>query len=421
MSTLKRALTKVGYKLDDRFDRIWARWHSRLSRHGQALILLYRGYGTREVLRLQGRVLKDKNIPLSTDEDSTWDNIVSMYKRFNSAEIGGARVRGQVGDAEEEVLTDSEGYFELTLNPTMLPEGEVWHSVAVHLLEVPGGVKDVHVDEEGELDVSLNGVPTEAVGTVLVPNQNAQFGVISDIDDTIVRTNATNLLRMAQVTFFNNARSRLPFEGVAAFYQALQLGSTGQVFNPIFYVSSSPWNLYDLLTDFMDVHAIPAGPLFLQDYGLDRNKFISADHDEHKIARIERLLDLYPHLPFILIGDSGQADPEIYSTILEKYPDRILAIYIRDIHPAKPLDERDRDVQALVEKSREANVDLLLVPDTLAAAEHALANGWIREESLALVRADQQLDAASEPRPAEAAEQLAERVQSGLSPSQPVE
>ena len=120
---------------------------------------------------------------------------------------------------------------------------------------------------------------------------------------------------------------------MAAFYQALQLGDTGKVFNPIFYVSSSPWNLYDLLTDFMDVHAIPTGPLFLQDFGLDRDKFISADHDEHKITHIERLLDLYPKLPFILIGDSGQADPEIYSTILEKYPTRILAIYIRDIHP----------------------------------------------------------------------------------------
>ena len=77
----------------------------------------------------------------------------------------------------------------------------------VELLDVPGGAKDLHVDEEGEIDKSLNGVPTEAVGTVLVPNDDAQFGVISDIDDTIVRTNATNLLRMAQITFFNNART----------------------------------------------------------------------------------------------------------------------------------------------------------------------------------------------------------------------
>ncbi len=409
MSTLKRALAKVGHKLDNRFDRIWARWHSRLSRNGTALMSLYRGYGTAEVLYLQGRVLKDKHIALSTDEDSTWDNIVATYKRFNSAEIGGARVSAQVGDAVQEVLTDNEGYFDLALKPTSLPAGDVWHSVKVELLDVPGGAKELQLDEAGEVDVSLNGVPTEGVGTVLVPNDDAQFGVISDIDDTIVRTQATSLLKMVKITFFNNARTRLPFEGVAAFYQALQLGASGAIFNPIFYVSSSPWNLYDLLTDFMDVHGIPAGPLFLQDYGLDRDKFISADHEEHKITRIERLLNLYPQLPFILIGDSGQADPEIYSTILEKHPDRILAIYIRDVQPGKALAERDRDVQTLVEKARKAHVDLLLVPDTLAAADHALAHGWITEEALGLVRADQKLDAAAEPRPEAAAEQIAER------------
>ena len=72
--------------------------------------------------------------------------------------------------------------------------------------------------------------------------------MISDIDDTIVRTGATSLLMMLRVVLLSNAHTRLPFQGVAAFYGALARGASGQDSNPLFYVSSSPWNLYDVLS-----------------------------------------------------------------------------------------------------------------------------------------------------------------------------
>ena len=77
---------------------------------------------------------------------------------------------------------------------------------------------------------------------------------------------------MAKLTLLHNAHTRLPFEGVAGFYQALQRGRDGEAYNPVFYVSNSPWNLYDLLEDFLDVHGIPRGPLLLRDWSPRRSR-----------------------------------------------------------------------------------------------------------------------------------------------------
>ena len=202
-----------------------------------------------------------------------------------------------------------------------------------------------------------------------------RVGIISDVDDTILQTFATNLLRVAQLTFLQNAKMRLAFPGVAAFYQALQVGADGQQDNPIFYVSSSPWNLYGLLTEFMALHDIPAGPLCLRDLGIDEDKLITTGHGSHKIEHIEQILTTYPTLPFVLIGDSGQKDPEVYAKIARRFPERILAIYIRDVTE----DKRDAEVVGI---SAELNTPMLLTPTSLAAASHAAQLGLISQSQL---------------------------------------
>ena len=196
------------------------------------------------------------------------------------------------------------------------------------------------------------------------------------MDDTILQTDATNLLTAARLTFLENARTRQPFEGVSAFYRALQSGPDGKKMNPIFYVSSSPWNLYDLLTEFMAHNDIPVGPLMLQDFGLEPDVIIHADHLEHKMAKIKRTLEFYDDLPFVLIGDSGQHDPEIYQEVVRTFPGRIKAIYIRDVS----LDERDAQVKSIADQLK-GDVEMLLVPDSNAAAEHAASIGLIARET----------------------------------------
>jgi phosphatidate phosphatase APP1 len=151
--------------------------------------------------------------------------------------------RAAVGD-EVRATTDEEGYFELTLDlPRPLADPRVWEPVELELLEPAG--------PDG---------PARATSQVLVP-RDPQYAVISDLDDTVLRSNATSLWQMARLTLLHNAHTRLPFEGVAGFYQALQRGRDGEAYNPVFYVSNSPWNLYDLLEDFLDLQGMPRGPL----------------------------------------------------------------------------------------------------------------------------------------------------------------
>jgi phosphatidate phosphatase APP1 len=363
MSGWLDTLTRMAHSVETRMDAV--RYHLKL--RNQWLrpleIQTYRGHGTADTLYLKGRVLECTNTSGAGETDSVWENIVNMYRRFASDEIPGARLRVRGAGTDFEAHADHEGYFDLQIRPVEpLTLERVWHEVELELLEP-----------------RLDGQePVRAVGHVLVPPPKTEFGVISDIDDTIVRTGATDPLTMARIVVLNNPHTRLPFEGVAAFYQALRKGPDGEGYNPIFYVSSSPWNLYDLLIDFMNINGIPLGPLFLRDVGLEEDRLIKTGHLEHKMKQIRTILETHPDLPFVLIGDSGQEDPEIYREVVREYPGRIQAIYIRDV----TLDDRARAIQVLVEDLRSNNVELVLTPDTVAAASHAAERGLIAADAL---------------------------------------
>ena len=358
-----RTFTRLLSELDSAAD--WLRYRRR--QNGPFRIVPYRGHGTTETLRVRGRVLQGKPIPPATDKDSAWRNLGNTIRRLETDEVPAARIRARVGDASAEVVADEEGYFEFELDAHTFTGGrEVWRTVKLELLEPLNG----------------DGTGATADAHVLVPPEQSRFGVISDIDDTVVKTDVTNLLRMLRLVFLTNARTRLPFEGVAAFYRALHRGEAGETTNPIFYVSSSPWNLYDLLHEVFEVHGIPAGPLFLKDYGIAKEVLLSLGHREHKLQSIEHILETHAGLPFVLVGDSGQQDPEIYREVAERYPGRILAIYIREVSPGS---ERDAELKAMRVELEAAGVEMILAPDTVAAARHAVSLDLIDEAALAEV------------------------------------
>jgi phosphatidate phosphatase APP1 len=236
--------------------------------------------------------------------------------------------------------------------------------------------------------LNADGQTVRAVGRVSVPLPSAAFGIISDLDDTVITTNVTNRLRMFLTVALLNEYTRMPFKGVAAFYRALQKGAGGAENNPIFYVSSSPWNLYPFLTEFLKLHNIPLGTLFLKDFG-SHTIFNSGDHAAHKIKSIESILNAYPDLPFVLIGDSGEKDPEIYGEIVRKYPKRIRTIYIRSIN-TKP--ERLAAIDKLIAEIAETGCQLMLAPDTEFAAVHAAAEKLISADELPNIREEKKED-----------------------------
>ena len=365
-------LQSVVGKADELSDSLRSRV-KRLTGTGSPLsIVPYLGYGTAETLLLKGRVLADEGIKPSTDADTTWNNLVRMYRRFESDEVPGARLLARFQGSEQAVVTDNEGYFDLQIKPTQALTADLWQEVEIELLDPPPRAEQM----------------VRATGKVIVPPAAARFGVISDIDDTVVWTNVTNKLKMILIVALLNERTRMPFKGVASFYRALQQGATGNEGNPIFYVSSSPWNLYVPLLEFFTIHDIPTGPLFLKDFG-DHLLFSSKDHRGHKMMQIDSILARYPHLPFILIGDSGEQDPEIYREIVRKYPNRIRVIYIRNVNPNPA---RIQAIDTLIEEVRQTGSQLVLTPDSEFAAAHAAAEGLIATVSLPDVRMEKQAD-----------------------------
>ena len=323
----------------------------------------YRGFGNDSTALIMGRALRDPGLTAAELTDSWARNLVNSYKRIETDELAGARIRASYGALTQEIVADEEGFFRATLplSTPPAPDSGHWHNVRLELVEP-----------------IVEDTPPVATALTLFPPSDAEFGIISDLDDTVIQTGATNVLRMVKATLLHNARTRIPFPGVAAFYAALQQGSTGTGFNPIFYVSSSPWNLYDVLEQFLALQKIPMGPTLLRDWGMSLDR-IPFGHAEHKLSSIRSILATYPAMRFILMGDSGQQDPEIYREVIREYPGRILCAYIRDVTVGKP---RASVLVSIAEEIAAAGAVMVVAPDTISAARHAAAASWIRAESL---------------------------------------
>lgn len=352
---LRRTATLL-YKLKFRFKK-------KIGWLEHPVIQPYRGYGNANSLFITGRVLEKYALSKPIDRYNKWDNFKAMYRRYTSDFVPNVKIRATFQEQVQEGHTDDEGYFTFHFQPSEpLPEKKDWFDVHFKLLD-----KVVHKQK-----------PVEATGNVMVSELNSQFGIISDVDDTILVSRATTLIRKLRLLLLKNAHTRLPFEGVAAFYHALRKGSNGTSFNPIFYVSSSSWKLYDLLIDFAEKRGIPPGPFLLRASRIDHYRFISDIHGNHKLQKIEHIMAAYSKIKFILIGDSGQKDPEIYHQVVKDYPGRVEAIYIRDASKAG----RDQEVKQLADELRKQNIEMVFVQDTEEAAKHALDKGYISSAGL---------------------------------------
>ncbi len=368
------ALLKGLYLIERGFDKIRWSYLREFNRIGPLMLQPYIGLGNNQKAYITGRLMEKRNIRPARSQDSRWQNLQAMYRRFESFEIPGVRIQAAFYGKRYEAITNREGYFEFEFQvPANLDHTQVWHPVEFVVLDKIG-------NNEG---------PVKADARILIPQEKAEYGIISDIDDTVLQTEATSFIRMMQKTFLYNSRTRLPFKGVAAFYRALHEGSQlSPIKNPLYYVSSSPWNLFDMLEDFLEIQKIPAGPLMLRDIGLDAKTLFSSSHKNHKMDQIQKIFTYTGNLPFLLVGDSGQKDPEIYLEVVKRHPGRILAVYIRDV--SKP--ERDQLVYSIIDEMQALGTEMLFVKDTEAATRHAIGQGFIRLEELDDVKKEKKKD-----------------------------
>lgn len=361
MSAWQSRLAGILNDADEGLDKIKAAIGERLGREHAYVIVPYTGYGWGTRARVYGRVLANPGDLAAATDDSLWDNLADMYRRIESDELPYPRLTITLGDAQATVLGDAEGFFHAELQ--LAPPGLVENGQEVRFaLQQPG-------------EESLE--PVEALGRVIVPGKGARFGVISDLDDTVLQSYATEPLRMLRTMLTGNALTRRPFAGVAAFYRGLHAA-----INPVFYLSSSPWNLYDLLFDFMELQEIPFGPLMLRDWGITSEEYLPTQHAAYKLERIKELLDFYEPLKFVLIGDNGQQDPQIYRQVVADFPGRITAVLIRSVDTAP---ERLQKVDTLGSEIEALGAGFAAGMDTMTMATAAARLGLIDDAILAAV------------------------------------
>lgn len=325
-------------------------------------IVPYRGFGNESDVFIQGVVMEDKGLAKPKDKHHFWTNMLATIKRFSSDEIPGVRVKARFLGETQIAETDEQGFFcfhfrfENKVNDLLAKE---WHSVHFELLDV----------------IKKNQPQIHATGEVRIVSHQQKLIVVSDIDDTVMISHSTQTLRKLRLMLLKNALTRSPFVEVSKFYRALAEETNTSASNPFFYVSSSEWNLYDLLEDFFHFNHIPKGVFLLRKLKSSIYKFWKSgggSHD-HKYEKIESLLKLYSEQKFILIGDSGQHDPKIYSRLALKYPGRIEIIIIRKIRKRTFLDSNEEIEKQL----KTVNTNYYEVKNTHEAALAAIRHGLI--------------------------------------------
>ncbi|TXE17693.1 DUF2183 domain-containing protein [Psychroserpens burtonensis] len=308
---------------------------------------------------MRGRALEDETINL--EQKGLFGLLINSFKRFESDEIKHTELKITLPNGTIlKTTTDDHGYFKIDAQLeglSALTNDDGWLSFEV-------AYDDVNIKRSIQ---NSNRFP----GELLIPGIKAEYGVISDIDDTIIHTGVVSTLKWKVLinSIFKSATSRIPLEGAADFYHKLHRGSSGKHANPIFYVSHSPWNLYRYLEFFLKQNTFPKGPILLRSFK-DIFKKKSGDRPQKHIEIIN-ILKAYPKFKFILIGDSGEHDADIYIEIADEFPTQVTAIYLRSVKHRKKM----LRIRALFKNYDQ--IPVLLVESSDEAIEHAREHSFI--------------------------------------------
>lgn len=290
------------------------------------LIKLYQGFATNRVTTLFGHVLESVSDQREHVTHNPIKNALEMYRRYNVKPVRNEEVVLEIGGKAYSTTAGKKGFFRFelfNLQPT----------------------------EVTEFKVRLKRFPQE-VCTDKVTLFNPGEIIVSDIDDTVLISHATNLLKKLYLLLTKNHQTRKAFEGIREFYDELHSKERNSKF---FYVSSSEWNLYDFLQDFVQFNSLPDGVFLLQDIKSGLRDLLKSGGGSHlhKKDKIKNLLWSYPDSKFVLVGDSGQHDPYIYSSIAMEHPGRVKKIYIRDVRSS-----RRARVNAIIRELADSDVEM---------------------------------------------------------------
>lgn len=251
------------------------------------------------------------------------------------------RVAWRVGSLQWQTRADDLGYWEWRGNVPLPPAalGAGWHTIQSDPVASSAG------------SAGTPGVPPGHAAGLLVHDPRNTSGLISDIDDTILVTQVLDKPRLLKNTLTIPPESRQAVAGMAALYQRLASQLPDPTAAPLFYLSASPRQITDSVRRFLAHNQFPRGVLQLREVSTQaRSRDPLTDTQAYKIQRIQAILDAFPEVRFVLVGDDAEHDPETYAHLQQTQPQRIHSVWIRRIHPdpARPRPAGQRDLAQLL-------------------------------------------------------------------------
>lgn len=280
------------------------------------------------------------------------------------------------GDAEKQRAEKVRGwrsFFSIPVDdvPVTITAGGVEHRV------VPGrgGILDVRIETdfpEGWQSITLHTDDTEPVAApVFIVDPHSDFGIISDVDDTVMVTALPRPFLAAWNTFVLDEHARTPVAGMSVLYDRLAHANPGA---PVIYLSTGAWNVAPTLTRFMERNMYPRGPLLLTDWGPTHDRWFRSGR-EHKRTSLERIAVEFPSMKWLLVGDDGQHDEEIYGEFATAHPENVLAVAIRQLSTGEAVFAGGRSKAA--EREVGSSVRWFYAPDGAGIYEQLVSAGLL--------------------------------------------
>ncbi|MCK5701659.1 MAG: App1 family protein [Cyclobacteriaceae bacterium] len=296
-------------------------------------IVGYRGIANSDRVIISGHAFEKHKVRDAHAHHGKRRNLKQTIQRFRAKPLKTTAIDVLINGSVKRVRTNSKGFFTCEV---------------IHKLTKPGWYPY-------ELYWKRN---NKRFNSEFYLSDDHETGVISDIDDTLLVSHSTRLIRKLVLLLFRNAHTRKTIPFLTNWHSYIKdLNDTSDP-RDFYYVSNSEWNLYDFLIDFFSINELPKGVFFLQNLKKGFGDLISSGkvHHNHKQKSIEFLLRFYPEKKFILVGDNGQRDMDIYCDIVSKFHERIKGVMIRKL----PYIKNELRIQSVKEKINHFDVPFLI-------------------------------------------------------------
>ncbi len=281
-------------------------WRERRARRRgrSATAVPFPGYGGAGWVRVVGRVLIVPPVRSGSRADRA---AVRGWRAFVSIPVGFATVRVEIGGRTHDVVADRGGVIDTVIDA-----------------DLPAGWQTFTMSVEGQ-------EPVEA--SVFIVDDDVRFGVVCDVDDTVMVTALPRPFIAAWNSFVLDEHARTPVPGMAVLLEQLSRDHPGA---PMIYLSTGAWNVAPTLRRFLSRHLFPAGSMLLTDWGPTHDRWFRSGRD-HKLANLRRLATEFPQVRWLLIGDDGQHDEAIYTQFQQEHPSSVAGVAIRRLLPAEAM------------------------------------------------------------------------------------